>query len=40
MESIRKGLLEYLKGNIPQITFDYSIYNSEVMNKFEKQVLD
>ncbi|MDW4095793.1 glycosyltransferase [Staphylococcus saprophyticus] len=40
MESIREGLLEYLKGNIPQITFDYSTYNSEVMNKFEKQVLD
>ena len=40
MESIREGLLEYLKGNIPQITFDYSIYNSEVMNNFEKQVLD
>lgn len=39
-ESIKNGLLEYLKGTVPQIVFDYESYNTEIMNKFESLVLD
>ncbi|MGW7794809.1 CDP-glycerol glycerophosphotransferase family protein [Staphylococcus xylosus] len=40
IESIKDGLVTYLNGNVPQITFDYKTYNLEIMDKFEKQVLD
>lgn len=40
IESIKAGLLEYLNGNVPKITFDYKAYNLEIMNKFEELILN
>ncbi|REH75524.1 teichoic acid biosynthesis protein [Staphylococcus felis] len=40
LQSISKGLLEYINGNIPIAHFDYESYNNEIIEKFESEILD
>lgn len=40
IQSITKGLMEFIYGNIPHSHFDYKTYNEEIMYKFEKEILE